>query len=747
MEDIVDFRTEGTFQGQDYIVIIKAFNEQLQIHLESKYEPVWWNNTFTASYLEDLTQKTGIRRKFNEFVEAVVHGLSKRTESSNVDILTFQDLENMRNGIPTASQSQQQSGGKNSSLTSSSSSGLSSASKKSSNNKRYIIVTTEVNGERVHYPLSLNLDDIDNVDVLKQQIRKMKLEVEELKEKSIRGFSEMDGAQSSKGSFSTSKGNVHIMPGGFFLTDNNTHYQNLEGLDRKNSTQNSLNTTQQSVVDQLKSENEMLKTKIKRIEESSLQKKGAVELDNIVKTKYELEEELEMVRKESQQTIERLKVSLEEKEEELLRSRTQFLSFQKEITLSQSQILKGGSEADESTRRLREFIVKLTEQTENEVLNSRKVIQKQTKEIEKSASEIDFFKQNDRKQKQRIKQLEIELESAIKRVSTKGTTDRLYSPYTRNTPGSSASNTSNRRATSVPTKGYSPANRTTPATTTNNQNRYGQRNASNSAGSRTGISPSYQFNAKKTPTTTSATQIQNRSPGVTGNRYGSGSNTQGLNYRRNSPSGGTQSTTNTSNRYGSQTNNQTNSAINIQSNSRNRYNGSGGISGISGTQTGTTVSASQRQFGTNKTNNTATSNRLTNSNKGLSPKPNAVNTNRQSPSTQRLNGNPTLQRTNSNSRLSPASRYNLANNNNKTGNHRQSPGTRINNYLSSNDQKLMKKIDDMQGNKVGNNSGTHNTNNIIKEYQDVKVDSTPNRIDEIDQRLNKLQNLLKMAKN
>lgn len=43
----------------------------------------------------------------------------------------------------------------------------------------------------------------------------------------------------------------------------------------------------------------MLKTKIKRIEENVAQKRGAVELDNIVKTKFELEEELDLTRKES----------------------------------------------------------------------------------------------------------------------------------------------------------------------------------------------------------------------------------------------------------------------------------------------------------------------------------------------------------------------------------------------------------------------------------------------------------------
>lgn len=78
----------------------------------------------------------------------------------------------------------------------------------------------------------------------------------------------------------------------------------------------------QSVVDLLRGENEMLKTKIKRIEDSSSQKQGAVELDNIVKTKFEVEEELLLTKKEREEQVYRLRMTLEEKEFELQRTRT-----------------------------------------------------------------------------------------------------------------------------------------------------------------------------------------------------------------------------------------------------------------------------------------------------------------------------------------------------------------------------------------------------------------------------------------
>jgi hypothetical protein len=38
----------------------------------------------------------------------------------------------------------------------------------------------------VHYPLSLNAVDVDDINKLKEHARRIKLEVEELREKSVR---------------------------------------------------------------------------------------------------------------------------------------------------------------------------------------------------------------------------------------------------------------------------------------------------------------------------------------------------------------------------------------------------------------------------------------------------------------------------------------------------------------------------------------------------------------------------------
>lgn len=97
------------------------------------------------------------------------------------------------------------------------------------------------------------------------------------------------------------------------------------------------------------------------------------------------------------------------------------------------------------------------------------------------------------------------METATKRGggSTRGLSDRLYSPYNKgNTPTNSLSN--NRRANSVPAKSYSPSNRNlgnsgsrgTPTSSKTSFNNSATRTPSNDA-IKNKMSPSYNYNFKK----------------------------------------------------------------------------------------------------------------------------------------------------------------------------------------------------------------------------------------------------------
>lgn len=153
-------------------------------------------------------------------------------------------------------------------------------------------------------------------------------------------------------------------------------------------------------------------------------------MDQIIKDRFELEEQMDLVRKSHFLELERVRTALDQREAELVQKKREIFELKKELTMS--------FEGDEAGKRLRAHILKLSEESEKELQQSRKTITNQQKEIDKLSIELESFKQQDRKSKNRIKQLETELETATKRGgggSTRGLSDRLYSPYNKgNTP-------------------------------------------------------------------------------------------------------------------------------------------------------------------------------------------------------------------------------------------------------------------------------------------------------------------------
>ena len=91
--------------------------------------------------------------------------------------------------------------------------------------------------------------------------------------------------------------------------------------------------------------------------------------------------------------------------------------------------------------------------------------------IYKPNRDLDSYKKLDSRQKQRIKQLEVELETSMKKFNHKGLTDRLYSPFSAQSNGSKKSNYS------APNRNLNNNNKISPASS---KNSFNSRNSSNS---------------------------------------------------------------------------------------------------------------------------------------------------------------------------------------------------------------------------------------------------------------------------
>ena len=92
----------------------------------------------------------------------LLSAINKSADSVFFDILTFQDLEMLKNR-----RSKQLSPSKSQII--------------KTNNKRYIILTYMVEFDKVHYPIPLNFEESPSIEVLQATIRRLRLENEELR--------------------------------------------------------------------------------------------------------------------------------------------------------------------------------------------------------------------------------------------------------------------------------------------------------------------------------------------------------------------------------------------------------------------------------------------------------------------------------------------------------------------------------------------------------------------------------------
>lgn len=133
-----------------------------------------WHGEFSASYIEEVTQKTGNFKKFSVFVKMLCTSLTRdqRSETVFADLLTYSDLEMLR--------SRQTRKPVNATTR--------------PNNKRYLILTYAVEFDRVHYPLPLAHVDEPPVHALNATIRRLR---EEIKQLQASGHSRAHTADSS----------------------------------------------------------------------------------------------------------------------------------------------------------------------------------------------------------------------------------------------------------------------------------------------------------------------------------------------------------------------------------------------------------------------------------------------------------------------------------------------------------------------------------------------------------------------
>jgi len=134
----------------------------LTVEVERSSDGEQWREDFTESWIEDITRKSGSYKNFEVFLRMLQTGLRGESQTVSVELLTYADLEMLRERMGSGRAA----------------SGQSRPPPPAVQNKRYLILTYMSDYDRVHYPLPLLYDASPDPARLRETIRRLRAELE-----------------------------------------------------------------------------------------------------------------------------------------------------------------------------------------------------------------------------------------------------------------------------------------------------------------------------------------------------------------------------------------------------------------------------------------------------------------------------------------------------------------------------------------------------------------------------------------
>ncbi|XP_073913789.1 centrosomal protein CCDC61 isoform X2 [Castor canadensis] len=163
MDQPAGLQVDYIFRGVEHAVRVVVSGQVLELEVEDRMTADQWRGEFDATFIEDLTHKTGNFKQFNIFCNMLESALTQSSESVTLDLLTYTDLESLRN---------RKLGGRPGTVAPRSS---------QLNSKRYLILIYSVEFDRIHYPLPLPYQGKPDPVVLQGIIRSLKEELGRLR--------------------------------------------------------------------------------------------------------------------------------------------------------------------------------------------------------------------------------------------------------------------------------------------------------------------------------------------------------------------------------------------------------------------------------------------------------------------------------------------------------------------------------------------------------------------------------------
>lgn len=81
---------------EDYMIVINASEDTLQIEVEEKLGYKVWCCNFLNQIIESFTAKAGSAKKYETFILMLLQALTQATDSLFIDFRTHQDIQIMQ---------------------------------------------------------------------------------------------------------------------------------------------------------------------------------------------------------------------------------------------------------------------------------------------------------------------------------------------------------------------------------------------------------------------------------------------------------------------------------------------------------------------------------------------------------------------------------------------------------------------------------------------------------------------------
>jgi coiled-coil domain-containing protein 61 len=342
---------------------------------------MYWNGVFESRYIEEITNKAGSFKSFHVFIKILMSGLAKESENVLVDLLSYKDLENMRN---KKAASQNNNLNESSTLNNTDLSII---------NKRYLIISYTNEFEKVHFPLPISFLIQPDLSYFLRTIDRLKKSNSKL----ITNLN-LQNVNNSLSISNTNNANNNSIISSSINPVNNYNLNNIINI---------------KDLEEIRNDNQNLKNKIKLLE--SQRKLGAVENDEFLRNYTGIKEEYDTYKEQAEEKIKLLAKTVEDLK----------LKINYNIDISADGLDNNNSNNNfNRSERLLKTIVDLESKLEKaeeivikERKNAQQYIDEKNREVEKIKKEIFFMKENEKKLKVKINQLEKDLEIANKKTS------------------------------------------------------------------------------------------------------------------------------------------------------------------------------------------------------------------------------------------------------------------------------------------------------------------------------------------